>query len=170
MSDPVDRPPKPRAGRGLKILLALSLAVNVAVAGLIGGAFLGGRPGDDDAERDRRGAPALRTLGLGPFAAALDRDDRDTLVGLVREQGISLRDERRAFGMALRDVQQAIRAEPFDRSAAETALAQSRDRVIGLQEMGHTALLDLIDGMSAAERAELAESLERMMRRVGGRR
>ncbi len=165
MSD--ETQPKPRSGRGLKIVLALSLAVNLAVAGLIGGAVLGGRNGSDD---EGRGAPALRTLGLGPFAVALSREDRAELRGRVEAQGAPLREERRAIGNAMREIQAALLADPFDRAAAEAAFARSRERVVGLQEVGHTALLDQIETMSVTERADLAEGLNRVMRRFGGRR
>ena len=160
-------PEKKRSGRGVKIALAVSLALNLAVVGLVGGAVVGAR--NNNAE-GQEGAPALRTLGLGPFALALSRDDRQELRGRVEEHGEPLREERRAIGRALREVQAALLSEPFDRDAAEAAFAASRDRVIGLQEVGHTALLDQIESMSAQERADLAESLNRLMRRSRPRR
>ena len=166
MSEGTPATQTPRTGKGLKIVLALSLAANLAVAGLVGGAVLGGRNGGGDGEN----APALRTLGLGPFAIALSREDRAELRDRVQAQGAPLREERRAIGNALREVQEALLSDPFDRAAAEAAFAQSRARVIGLQEVGHTALLDQIETMSAQERADLAESLNRMMRRFGPRR
>lgn len=166
MSDPIvrDRP----KGRGLKIALALSLALNLAVVGLVGGAVLGARGGAG--EDGRGGAPALRTLGLGPFAAALGRDDRAALRARIEADGAPLREERRAIGDALRTVQAALLAEPFDRAAAEAAFAQSRARVVGLQQVGHGALLDQIETMTVDERAALAENLTRMTRRFGPRR
>lgn len=172
MSDPVQTPgpntPVPRKGRGLKIALALSLALNLAVIGLVGGTILGLR-GSNGGEGGN-GSPALRSLGLGPFVLALSREDREELRGRIGERGEPLRQDRRAIGNALREVQAALLAEPFDRGVAEAALAQSRDRTSGLQEHGHGALLDQIETMSAQERADLAESLNRVMRRFGGRR
>ncbi len=151
-------------GRGVKIALAVSLALNLAVVGVVAGAVMG--RGEDGNDRSL----ALRSLGLGPFAIALDRDDRAALREQIEASGVSLRDDRRAIGQALRAVQEALLAEPFDRALAEGALEQSRGLVVALQETGHTALLDLMEGMSAPERAELAESLNRVMRRNGGRR
>ena len=106
MSDPIVRD-KPK-GRGLKIALALSVAVNLAVAGLVGGAVLGARGGSGD--EGRGGPPALRTLGLGPFAVALSRDDRAALRARIEAQGTPLREERRAIGDALRAAFDAMRA------------------------------------------------------------
>ncbi|WP_224815538.1 periplasmic heavy metal sensor [Hasllibacter sp. MH4015] len=165
MSDPIETPTRKGAGRWVKIALAVSLALNLAIVGLIGGVVLGreGGPGD------RGTAPALRTLGLGPFVVALSREDRQDLRGRIEAQGNPLREERRAIGRSLRAVQEALRADPFDRAAAEAALRASRTSAIALQEAGHTALLDQVETMTAEERRALADNLERMMRRLGGR-
>lgn len=153
------------SGRWVKIALAVSLALNVAVIGLVSGAMVGGGgPGDNN------GSPALRSLGLGPFVSALSRDDRDELRGRLERGGEVSRDERRAIGRSLRAVQEALLTEPFDRGAAEAAFERSRGLVVSLQETGHLALLDQIETMDADERAELAEGLERAMRRNGRRR
>lgn len=152
-------------GRWVKIALAVSLALNLAVIGLVSGAMLsGGGP------RDNAAAPALRTLGLGPFVFALPREDRTELRGRIEARGEPLRVERRALGRALRVVRDALLAEPFDRAAAEAAFARSRASVTELQEAGHTALLDQIETMTAEERADLADRLGRAMRRGGDRR
>lgn len=156
---------KSRNRRWIKIALAVSLALNLAVIGLISGAVLGGNGGSRN-----DGPPALRTLGLGPFAQALSRDDRDEVRERIEGAGIELREERRAIGRTLRDVEQALRADPFDRAAVEAAFASSRGLVVSLQEAGHTALLDQIDTMSASEREALADGLAYAMRRSGGRR
>ncbi|QXT40958.1 periplasmic heavy metal sensor [Gymnodinialimonas ceratoperidinii] len=157
---------KPRSPRWLKILLALSLALNLAVAGMVAGAYLRADPAGN---RGGNGI-ALRTLGLGPFAQALSSEDREELSQRVQAAGIEVREERRAVGHALRRIEQALRADPFDRAGAEAALESSRELVIALQASGHAALLDQIDTMDAAERAELADSFARVMRRHGPRR
>ena len=173
MSDPTpeQNASAPRKGRGLKIALALSLALNLAILGLVGGALLGLRGNGNGAdEGGRNGPPALTSLGLGPFAFALDREDRAELRERVGSRGERLQQDRRAIGNALREVQAALLADPFDRAAAEAALARTRDRAMGLQEQGHSALLEQIETMSVQERADLAESLNRVMRRFGSRR
>ena len=154
-------PKAPRTGRGVRIALALSLALNLLILGLVGGALLSfGPPGDRD-------DPRLRTLGLGPFALALEREDRDAMRG--RLDGEALRADRRVIGASLAELRGALLAEPFDRDAAEAALARARGASEALQAHGHGALLDQIETMSAAERAVLADRLERALRRMGGR-
>ena len=164
MSDPTPQQPAlPRAGRGLRIALGLSLAVNLLIVGLVVGALLALGPG-----RSRDGDdPRLRALGLGPFAAALGREDRRAVAERIDRD--ALRSERRALGESLVALRAALLAEPFDRAAAETALARSRAAAEAAQSHGHQALLDHVETMSAAERAELVERLGRALRRMGGR-
>lgn len=153
---------KPRAGRGLKIALALSVALNLAVLGLVGGAIIGFSPIGDRAD-----AP-LRALGMGPFAIALSHADRAGVSDRV-DRG-ALRAERRALGEGLNGLRQALRAEPFDRETAAAALARMRMASVTLQSLGHDALLDQIASMPAEARAELAQRLDRALRRMGGHR
>jgi hypothetical protein len=149
------RPP----GRGLKIALALSLAVNLAIAGLVIGAMIGGGPrGGDD--------PRLRAMGLGPFGTALSRADRADLAARM-DRG-ALRDTRRALGEDLGTFRAALTAEPFDRDGAQAALARTRAATEALQGIGHDAILDQIAAMTLAERAALAQRLDRALRRMGG--
>lgn len=152
---------KPRSPKWVKVVLVISLAMNLAVAGLVLGTFARG-----DGLRDRvEHSIALRSLGLGPFSRALSPEDRDELRGRVTRDGVELREERRAVGRELRRIEQALRADPFDRAGVEAALARSRNLVVSLQEIGHTALLDQIETMSFEDRIALADSLEEVTRR-----
>lgn len=163
MSDPkTGQAVSQRTGRGLKIALGLSLAVNLLILGLVVGALVAvgpGRSGNDD--------PRLRALGLGPFAIALPREDRQAVTDRIDRD--ALRSERRALGESLGQLRAALLADPFDRAAAEAALARSRGAAEAAQGQGHRALLDHIETMSADERAELVERLGRALRRMGGR-
>jgi len=159
MSEPTQT--KPRGGRGLKIALALSLAVNLAILGLVAGAMLGGGP------RGGGGDPHLRSLGLGPFAMAFSREDRAGFA--ERIDRTALRAERQALGDSLVALRAALASEPFDRAAAEVALSRSRGAAEALQGIGHHAVLDQIAQMTTAERRALAQRLDRALRRMAGR-
>jgi uncharacterized membrane protein len=147
-----------RTGRGVKIALAVSLAFNLLILGLVGGAVLG-RP-------DPGGAPAIRTLGLGPFALALPGEARDDIRGRIEANMPELRRNRAEIGRSLMAVRRALLADPFDRAAAARALGRSREAAMALQAQGHGALLDTLDQMSAAERAIVADRLARTLRRL----
>src|SRR6056297_458042 len=155
----IQKPPQ-KTGRGLKIALACSLALNLMIAGLVAGAVLGAGPRGDD-------QPALRALGLGPFALALTREDRAEMRGRI--DGRATRSDRQAIGQSLVALQTALRADPFDRPMAEAAMARSRNAARDLQAFGHDALLDQIESMDARARADLADRLGRVLRRVNGR-
>jgi uncharacterized membrane protein len=76
-----------------------------------------------------------------------------------------LRADRREVGLSLRAMQAALRADPFDRAAAEAALERSRQAAAAVQAQGHTALLDHIETVPLTRRIEMAERLERVVRR-----
>lgn len=158
---PPTPPAPPGAGRGLKVALAASLAVNLLILGLVAGAILG-RDGPDD-------VPGLRTLGLGPFALALDRDARAGVRDRLAADATPLRGDRRALGRSLVALQTALRADPFDRDLAEDALSRVRQSSEALQARGHGALLDELETLPLAERIAIADRLVRIVRRgVGG--
>jgi uncharacterized membrane protein len=174
MSEPTDKmPPDPgpgpetasprRTGRGLKIALAVSLALNLLVAGLVGGAVLGS--GNNGGE-----APAIRALGLGPFALVLPRDARADVRRRIEADMQDLRRNRADIGRSLLAVRGALLSEPFDREAAARALGVSRNAANALQAQGHGALLDTLEQMSAEDRAVVADRLERTLRRMADRR
>ena len=164
MSEPTHVAPAPvpaRGGRGLRIALALSVAVNLAILGLVAGAMIGGGPRSGGAD------PHLRSLGLGPFAMAFSREDRAGFA--ERIDRAALRSERRALGESLVALRQTLISEPFDRSAAEAALARSRGATSTLQGIGHEAILDQIAQMTPDARRALAGRLDRALTRMGGR-
>lgn len=148
-----------RRGRGLKIALGLSLAVNLAILGLVIGAVMGAGPRGGDEAR-------LRALGLGPFGSALAREDRAGFAARLDRD--AMRSHRRALGDSLGAFRAALVTEPFDRAAAEAALARARGATAALQDAGHAALLDQIAQMDAPERAALARRLDRSLRRIAG--
>lgn len=165
MSDATPSPPSPPAAavprtRGwVKVVLALSLALNLAVLGMVGGALLrGGPPGRED-----------RDFGLGPMADALDRDDRRAL----RDAFAAAFPEARAGREALRGdfgaLLQALRAEPFDPAALDAAFATIAARNAALLEGGRAVLADYLKALSPEARAAFADRLDRALRK-GDRR
>lgn len=153
-----------RAGRGVKIALGLSLGLNLLILGTIGGAMLTGSP--DGTWRDRM--DIVRSLGLGPLGLALERDDRDEIIARVSRDRETLRTERLALLQATLAFVDAVEADPFDRAAAAEALEVQRRHIVGLQERGHTALLDQLELMPLTAREGFAERLRRALNRHHG--
>ncbi len=146
--------------RGVKIVLALSLAVNLLVVGTIGGLAL---QGGGDSQRTQR--EDLRNMGLGPMGAALSPEHRRELLENARTSTQEIRAERQALARAANEFLEATRSEPFDRALAERSLEMQRDHIQALSERGHLALLDQLEAMSLAEREAFADAVRESLRR-----
>ena len=163
---PVLTPPKvavPKSGRGLRIALAVSVAVNLAIAGVAVGAFLrnhsnGGR---DD---------TVRELGFGPFTEALLPQDRLALRRAFFAKAPDVRNikrERRADAMAVLD---ALRAPVFSPEALSALMAAQQHRTTQQLALGQQVLRDFMIAMPAQDRAAFAGRLEQRLHPRGGDR
>jgi len=141
--------PAPRRTRLLKIALVVSLALNLAVAGLIAGAALKGRP--DPGGRD----------GLWPYSRALPEPYRGDLMRSLRERRGDWIADREALGSTRAELAAALVAEPFDAAAVTALLARQRDRFTALADRGAALLVEQIARMSPEERQAYAAALER---------
>ena len=149
---PPSSPPRPGLLRGLRWLLVLSLALNLLVAGLVVGALARhGGPG---------GRPRPAELSLGPFARALEPEDRREILRSLGGRA-DLRPPGRVDRAALfAEVVAALRAEPFDHARAAAALAEQSERVAEVERAVQEALLARLAAMTAEERAAFADRLE----------
>lgn len=155
MSQSETAPPLP-SRRGLKIALAVSLALNLAVVGVVTGAALRGGPMRDQMVRD---------IGFGPFAEALTEGDRKALRRSFFDRSPGLRDLRATMQADMAGVLAALRAQPFDAAALRAALAAQAERLTGQMRLGQDLLAERIDAMTEAERLAFADRLEASMRR-----
>lgn len=147
-------PPPAKAGRWVKILLAVSLALNLAVVGVVVGAALKSRNFDGGR------APDVRELNFGPFTGALNRAQRRALLqGFVADQP-PLREMRDLIRAEFQLVLDAVRAQPFDPAAFQEALAGQSRSTIARLEAGRKALEAVIIAMSPQDRAAYADRLE----------
>lgn len=158
MNDLSPSPPRSGLPRGLRWLLIASLALNLLVAGLVVGALA------------REGGPGARPrpaeLSLGPFARALEPEDRRAVLRSLGDHRPDLRPLGRQDRAALfAEVMAALRAEPFDRARAAAALAEQSARVAEVERAVRDALLARLAAMTAAERAAFADRLEAELER-----
>lgn len=153
---------KPKMKLWLKLLLAGSLAVNLAVAGLAAGAVLRHKGG-----KDGPGGPPPSVGSL--LFRDLDRDTRDALRAKAEDGHGSYRDRRRAETQAFLAM---LRADPFDAAALESALEGQAQKREDFQTAVRKAWLAKLAAMSAEERADYADRVESRMRhgRSGGRK
>ncbi len=157
MSDPNSTRPVSATPRGVKIALALSVALNLAVAGLAVGAWLGDGP--------HRGMP--RDMSFGPFSAALDSDDRRAIRRALMERLGEFREQRAAAQAEFETLLTALRADPFDAGALKSALAALEARNAERLELGRSLIETRLIEMSPEERAAFADRLEQGLKRGG---
>lgn len=156
----------PAPSRLKRILLPLSLGLNVLVLGVVAGALLHGPDGRP---------PRAVDLSLGPLTRALEQSDRQAISAQIRKdirRGALAADSRAGRSGDLRALLEAIRAEPFDAGAISAHLAAQRVRVQTWGDAAERALLARLTAMTPAQRAAFADRLEREFRdreRMGDR-
>ncbi|HPE24429.1 periplasmic heavy metal sensor [Albidovulum sp.] len=155
MNETVEKPAG--AGRGVKVALVASLALNLLLGGLIAGAAL--RHHRDMGPGDRAGA------AFAPYFESLDRKDRAALRDDLFRRVPGLRDMRRERAEDARAFIDAVRADPFDPEAAEAVLTRQLGRAAERLDDGRELFLARLSAMSAAERQDYADRLEHELKR-----
>lgn len=163
MTEPATQSPepqKPLAGvpvtapagpRWIKIALAVSVALNLAVAGLAAGAWL--------REGPRHGMP--RDMSFGPFTEALSETDRSELRRAFGDRASEFREARQQMRADREALLATLRAEPFDPAAVKDALAAITRRASDRLEFGRDLIAGRILAMTDTERQAFADRLER---------
>ncbi|MBD3765689.1 MAG: periplasmic heavy metal sensor [Rhodobacterales bacterium] len=157
MTDPdLSAPPPapPRAGRGLRLALFVSLAINLAFAGVVAGAWVRGHDG-----QPHRGT--VRDLGFGPFSEALTPEDRAALLAGFRARGPAPEELRRQSRADIAALTAALRADPFDPEALRRALRAQVSRLSDRLTLAEALLFQRLVDLDPAARAAFADRLER---------
>lgn len=148
---------KRRVPLWVKVLLGLSLALNLAVVGLVAGTIMriGGAPG----------GPGAANYAI-PYVLALPREDR-------REVWKTVRDETRAGRLPSRKDRRAryvemiavLSAEEWQPEAARAIMTQQGDETSAVQAAAQNAWIDQISEYTQAERQAYAAHLEDVINR-----
>lgn len=157
MADP-QTPAAPRCPRRIRLLLTVSLAANLLVAGLVAGAFIKGMP-------DGPRGDIARDMGFGVFDEALTREDRGHLKEAFRTAAPPREDLRRLLRQDVEALLAALRARPFDPAALDAALAVQRQRMQDRLDLGQRLMRDRLVAMSDADRQAFAQRLESALQR-----
>ena len=147
-----DAPPR-KQGRWVRVALAASLAVNLAVAGLVAGAML----------RDSGGMQARMMsgdLGFGPFTDALSKDDRAELREAFFAASPEMRDTRRAMKADFNELLAQLRTVPFNAEALRASFDKQSTRNSDRLQLGQRLIFDLLVGMTDKAREAFADRLE----------
>ena len=147
----------PASNRGLKIALAVSVAVNLGIAGMVGGIAWKGGPGG-------RADMMVRDFGFGPFNDALLPEDRKALRQTVLARADEIRVARQLMQADGVTILAALRAQPFDPASLGAALDAQARHLGERLKFGSDVIRDYILSLSPESRAAFADRLEHRMR------
>ncbi len=147
----------PRRG-WITVVLFISLALNLAVAGLAIGAAL-----RHDDIRDR--ASVRSDPFGGPYTGALSREDRRAIWREMRAMHAEGRPARADIRADFDAVVQALRAEPYDPATVQIIVERQFQAGLERQQIGQELLLQRIARMDATARAAFADRLEERLER-----
>lgn len=153
------------SGRWKKALLALSLALNLAIAGVVVGTFL--RSGGEERRLSR--SPGQGAFGA-PYMLALDKEDRRSVFASMRAGKDERMPDRRMRREMFANVLENLRATPFDPAALEAAVSKQAQSSVKVQNRVQKAWLDVVSKMNDEERAAYAASVEQYLSRGKKRR
>lgn len=139
-----------------KTLLVVSLGLNLLVAGMVVGSALGHRKGD-------RPDPFFGG-GMRPFVASLPQSQREHVRDRLRHNREAAREARQDLRRSAQGVRDAITAVPFDADALNAAFAAQRSVYDGIAASGHHALVEILAGMTEAERDQFIAKLKSFRR------
>lgn len=167
MTGPATDPTPPRRpGRGLRIALIASLALNLLFVGLLAGGVMTG------AQRHVApiGGPDLRALWR-----ALPEDDRRAMRARFRDEAneparIPRTERRTQVAEGEAEMLALLRAETFDAAAFAALLESRRTTMATRAEAAQTAFVARLAELGAAERAAIAERYEAQRNRRFGSR
>ena len=160
MTDLPPAAPQPRSPLWMRVLLALSLTLNLAVLGIVGGAAL--RSHDEE-----RPLP-VRNLGFGAFDGALSPEDRKELRRAFVTEAPDFRGARRGMRQDFAAILEALRAEPFDPAALQIVLDRQNARGAEMLAVGQKLIFDRVAAMDPEARRAFADRLEQSLTRKHG--
>lgn len=148
-----------RCPRWLRLLLIVSLALNLMVVGLVAGMAWtgGGKHGGHHPSR-------LEKIG-GPLTRALSKEDRRAIGREMRSAYQDRAGDRGAQHELMQALIDDLRQVPFDRDAVTRQLAAQRDILQDRVQLGQTLLVDRLADMSEQDRAAYADRLQNALDR-----
>jgi len=144
-------------GRWSKVLLAVSLGLNMLVLGAAGGMIYMHR--SDGAMNGGQ-----REASYGPYSRALSQQDRKAIGTALRREVGSLRENLPKIQETFQTLILALQAEEYDRDAVHGLIAEQQALGLKRQQVGQRLLLERLDSMTVEERRAFAKRLQRTLR------
>jgi uncharacterized membrane protein len=143
----------PSRGKWLKIAFGVSLAVNLFLIGLIGGQVMGG---DDEAVKR---ANATRGYSLHPrvMMEALPEERHDDIRAFYADARKGMGRKWRGINTIRREIDAALRADPFDIDAFRSAQQREVDARGALRGENNDVIAAFLATLSHEERTTIAD-------------
>ena len=141
-------------GRGLVVLLLISLGANVFLGGFVAGRMLGKPP----QERHERHGPRQPGMMFFEDLEALSPEARDSFKAVFKESRGELRMKFREMRRLRDEFSEALAAEPWDRTRVEAALSELRTVENAHQTELAELLIDAFEGLSPEDRKAMIDA------------
>lgn len=142
-----------------RILLIVSLGVNLLVAGIVAGAFLSGGSEKRGATREHMNLP------LGPYGRAFSKEDRAELRAAFEARRPWFEKSRRQMRGFGKEMAAAVRADPFEATVITDILARQSAVWGAFQAEGQKLFVERVSAMTPEQRSVFADKLEKGMNR-----
>jgi uncharacterized membrane protein len=136
--------------RWIKVLLVISLALNLMIAGVVLGTVV-------SSDKRRDGPPDRREANFGPMTRALAPEDRRKLGREIRRATKDLLSTARPDWQ---NVLTALRSDTFDPEELRRVFASQRDMNAARMSVAQDVLIQHILELSDPDRLEFADRLE----------
>ncbi|MBC7479485.1 MAG: periplasmic heavy metal sensor [Pseudorhodobacter sp.] len=155
-------PQMPRqSSRGLKIALAVSVAINLGVAGLVAGLALNDGPGG-------HGDKLVRDMGFGPYDPVLSPEDRTALRHAIVSRLGDFKSVRQQMQADMGAILSALRADPYIPDAVSAAFDAQAQHLTARLTLGNTVVRDYLLALPTEARLKFADRLDQVLHRGPG--
>jgi len=135
----------------MKILLVISLGMNLAVVGLVIGAKISGH--------GPRGMSQANGSGMRALMHALPNGKRADVRKYFHESRGKIRAKDNAMRVSLDNIAAVITAQPFDANALNEAFSVQRAHIVTITQNAQQAFVAIIASMTDKERAEYVDNM-----------
>jgi uncharacterized membrane protein len=149
----------------MRLVLIASLAVNLAVVGVVAGAAL--RGGDHKGQSGEMRARAMqsRDVGFGPYVAAFEGPQRRTLGRAFVSKAGRQDKAQNTVQAQFEDILALLKTDTFDADAFEAAMRAQLSSLAEMQSIGVDVIVNQVAKMTPEARAVYAKRLDQALTR-----
>lgn len=147
--------------RGVKIALLLSLIFNIFAVGVFTGRVL--KPNEPPRPQlSHRGDDPMRFMR---YAHELSPESKEVFRSAMRENIPAIREKRKELRQLTNAYNEALQAEPWDRTAVDAALLEVQMAQADIRKMIGKSFVNAVEKLEPEDRALLRDSDRRRMHR-----